>query len=354
MATSHDQPTTVTVPFETWLNNPTRDSVTWVIAGRSCSGKSTLVKNLLRLEDESLSPSSDAKSIEVYHHNAGNPGVELTIVEIPGLDVDTGSTNQNAEFAAITDELRNVSKEGVDVLLYCISIAPSARIAADIESKIINLLTTVLKPQIWERAVIIFTSADYVKDRHAKNPASMKNPALESVMDEYARTFEELLKAANVGSFTVLPLYHVQDSDRLRPLQEIPALSVGETLSAKVLPNLKWEEHLYSEMLNKCALRAVPMLVNIRENQLSKGATIKGRLIRASWFGLNAASFAYLIATRCFGSSSVTGILFGVIIGGIIAFFAGRLRTGTSTWASSARSIAQVRFQQDQVEKKQH
>ena len=346
---------TVAVPFETWLGSSTRGNTTWMIAGRSCSGKSTLVENLLRLDSrhESLSPSSSdaAKSmIQVYHHNAGNPGVELTIVEIPGLD--TGSADENEEFSAITDELQNVIKGGVDVLLYCISIALSAKVPADIESKIINVLTTVLKPQIWERAVIVFTSADYVKDRHDNNP--VKNPTLENVMKEYAQKFEEILKAAIDGSFTVLPLYHVQDSDTMRPLQEIPALPVGETLSAKLLPNVKWEEHLYSEMLTKCTLRAVPMLMDIGKNWLSKGNTIKERLIRASWFGLIAASFAYLIAARYFGSTSVTGILFGVIIGSIVAFLAGRLGIGASTWASSARSIAKVRFQQDKVEKKQH
>ena len=347
---------TVAIPFETWLGNPTSVCMTLVIAGRSCFGKSTLVENLLGLEHGSLSPSSDARSIKVYHRNAGNPGVELTIVEIPGLDKD--STNPNKEIAAVTDELQNVTKGGgVDLLLYCISIAPSARVAADIESKTINLLTAVLKPQIWERAVIAFTSADYVKDRHAKNPPSMANPALESVMKEYAQKFEEILKAANVGSFTVLPLYCVQDStsERMRPLQEIPALPAGETLSAKLLPSMKWEEHLYSEMLTKCTLRAVPMLVNIGKNQLSKGDTI---LALASRFGLqmSVVTLAYFIATRCFGLSFVSTskpaeILFAVFIGGTVAFLAERFGTRTSTWASSAHSIAQIRFQ---AEKKQH
>jgi hypothetical protein len=281
----------------------------------------------------------------VYHRSAGNPGVELAIVEIPGLDAD--STNPDEDFAAVTDELQNVIKGGADLLLYCVSIAPSARVAADIESKIINLLTTVLKPQIWERAVIVFTSADYVKDRHAKYPASVNNPALESVMNEYTQRFEEVLKAANVGSFTVLPLSRVQDSERIsmRPLQVIPALPVGETLNAELLPSVKWEEHLYSVMLTKCTLRAVPMLVNTGNNQLSKGNTIK----RLMWFGLRVAgaSFAYLIATYYFGSTTVMKIFFGEIVG-VIALFA--IGTGASTWASSARSIAQVRFQ---VEKKQ-
>ena len=354
-STTCDATVHVAVPFETWLGNPTSGCMTLVIAGRSCSGKSTLVENLLGLEHGSLSPSSDAQSIKVYHRNAGNPVVELTIVEIPGLDTDS-ALNPNEEIAAITDELQNVIKGGADLLLYCISIAPSARVAADIESRIINLLTTV-QPQIWERAVIGLTSSDYVKDRHAKNPPSMDKPALESVMKEYAQKFEEILKAANVGSFTVLPLYCVQDStsERMRPLQEIPALPAGETLSAKLLPSVKWEEHLYSEMLTKCTLRAVPMLVNIGKNQLSKGDTI---LALASQFGLqmSVATLAYFIATRCFGlsfasTSKPAEILFAVFIGGTVAFLAERFGTRTSTWASSAHSIAQIRFQ---AEKKQH
>jgi GTPase SAR1 family protein len=329
--------------FEAWLDNPASGSTTWVIAGRSHSGKTTLVENLLSLDLENASPESpDAKKIEVYSHNVGNS--ELKIVEIPGLD---SIANQNE--SAITNRLQSMTGGAADVLLYCISIDPSSRLDNITEGKTINLLTAIFKAQIWERAILVFTFADYAMDRHTRNP--VKTQALENLMKEYAQKFEKLIEAADIGSvFTVLPLYRTRrprlDSEP-RFLREIPALPVGETLSAKLLPNVKWEEHLYSEMLTKCTFRAVPMLVKIGKNQIrSKGNSIKRRLM---WFGLRVAgaSFAYLIATSYFGSTTVMKILFGEIVG-VIALFA--IGTGSSTWASSAHSIAQVRFQ---VEKKQ-
>ena len=329
--------------FEAWLDNPA-SSMTWVIAGRSHSGKTTLVENLLSQPEKE---SSDANRIEVRSHKVGNS--ELKVIEMPGLD----SIPDQSE-ATITNSLQSVTGGVADILLYCVSIDPSSRLDNIIEGKTIKLLTTVFKAQVWERAILVFTFADYAKDRHAKNPA--KTPTLENVMKEYAQKFEERLKAAGIGSFTVLPLYHTRDNEpRLLP-QEIPALPAGEMLSAKLLPSVKWEEHLYSEMLTKCTLRAVPILVNIGKNQLSKHNTIKGRLTRASWFGVVcAAGFAYFVATYCsFGLTSWMGKLCGISIGGlgiVAALFAG---IGSSTWASSARSIAQVRFRQDQAEKKQH
>ena len=325
--------------FKAWLDNPA-SNMTWVIAGRSHSGKTTLVENLLSLPKKE---SSDANRIEVRSHKVGNS--ELKIIEIPGLD---SIPDQNE--ATITNSLQSTTGGEADILLYCISIDPSSRLDNTVEGKTIKLLTTVFKAQVWERAILVFTFADYAKDRHAKNPA--RAPTLENVKKEYAQKFEEILKAADIGSFTVLPLYHTRENESKLLPQTIPALPVGETLSAKLLPSVKWEEHLYSEMLKKCTLRAVPMLVNIGKNQLSKRNNIKGRLTRASCFGLSAASFVYFIATYCFGLTSGIGILCGVNIGGMVAaLFAG---IGSSTWASSARSIAQVRFQQDQVEKKQH
>ena len=327
--------------FEAWLDN-SAGSTTCVIAGRSHFGKTTLVENLLSLP-EKASESSDVKKIEVRSHKVGNS--ELEIVEIPGLD---SIPDQNE--ATITNSLQSTTGGKADILLYCVSIDPSSRLDNTVEGKTIKLLTTVFKAQVWERAILVFTFADYAKDRHAKNPA--KTPTLENVMKGYVQKFEEILKTADIGSFTVLPLYHTRDNKpRLLP-QEIPALPVGEMLSAKLLPGVKWEEHLYSEMVTKCTLRAVPILVNIGKNQLLKRNTIKERFTRASCFGLSGAGFAYFIVTYCFGLTSGIGILCGVNIGGMVAaFFAG---IASSTWASSARSIAQVRFQQDQAEKKQH
>ena len=323
--------------FKAWLDNPA-SNMTWVIAGRSHSGKTTLVENLLSQPEKE---SSDANRIEVRSHKVGNS--ELKIIEIPGLD----SIPDQSE-ATITNSLQSTTGGEADMLLYCVSIDPSSRLDNIVEGKTIKLLTTVFKAHVWERAILVFTFADYAKDRHAKNPA--KTPTLENVKKEYAQKFEEILKAADIGSFTVLPLYHTRDSEpRLLP-QEIPALPAGETLSAELLPSVKWEEHLYSEMLKKCTLRAVPMLVNIGKNQLLKGNM---RLTRVSWFGVVcAAGIAYyFIARYCFGLTSVTGILSIGGLGMVAAIFAG---IGSSTWASSARSIAQVRFQQDQAEKKQH
>ena len=319
--------------FEAWLDNPASGSTTWVIAGRSRSGKTTLVENLLGLENISKVTSSDAKRIEVYSHNVGNS--ELKIVEIPGLDC---IVDQNE--STITNRLQSLTGGEADILLYCVSIDPSSKLDDSTEGKTINLLTAVFKKQVWERAILVFTFADYTKERHVRNP--VKIPTMENVVEDYAQKFEKILKVAGIGSFTVLPLCHARDS-KLGLFQEIPALPTGERLNTKLLANVKWEEHLCMEMLSKCSLKAVPIFINIiGKNQLSSGTIINRRAIRALCFGLAAASFLYLIATRCsWEMTSMTRIMLGVnIIGGILALFG----TDAPTRVSLARSIAQIRF----------
>ena len=321
--------------FKTWISQ-TAGSMTLAIAGQSGAGKSALLKNLFGLEDHS--PSSDTKCVQVYNCNFEN--TQLTIVDIPGLD-------SSAQQPEIISQLQHKTNGEADLLLYCVSIAPSSRLG-DLDSKIVNLLTTVFKTQIWERAVLILTFADYVNERHAKNPA--ENPTIEHVMKDYVQAFEKILKAVHIDSFTVLSLHDqgLSKGERLRPLHQIPALPVGETPGEKLLPNTKWDEHLYLEMLTKCTLDAVPLLLNAAKDQILKGNTTKQVAIGA-FLGLNFGTGAVYLITRGIGMTSVTGIILGVLIGGIVGVIAAVLVGSASK--SLAYSVAKTRFQ---TEKKQH
>ena len=316
-----------TGPLKTWLSQSS-GCVTLVIAGRSGSGKSTLLKNLL--PGHSCQPlhsqESDTKHVQVFKYDF--VGVQLTIIDVPGLH----SSDQN-DVTEITKELQSRTNGEADVLLYCASVSPSSRLGEE-DGRIINLLKTVFGPSIWERAVLIFTFADYVMERNKKNPS--KNPTVEHVMEDYARRFEEILKMANIESFTVLPLLQEESEGErayLRPPQQIPALPASETPSTKLLSYVNWDDCVYLEMLKKCKLDAVPKFVSVvrcRNNSVFFGTLIVGAGVLA-------------VIAKAIGMSVVTVIILGVIAGSVCYCVVTAVSRGPKI-SSIARSIAEARF----------
>ena len=161
-------------------------SLTLVTAGQFGVGKSTLVKNLLRLSDHYAEAHITAhsravtKKIECYSSLINN--VIVTIINTPGL---AGASNDDE--AKILAQLHEKSKGKADILLYCISMAPSSKVGA-LDRRIVDLLTMAFSPKIWERAIVVLTFADTVNER-SKKPG---NPTVQAVMIEYAAAFQEL------------------------------------------------------------------------------------------------------------------------------------------------------------------
>ena len=196
-------------------------------------------------------------------------------------------------------------------------------------------MTDIFKRQIWERAIIVFTFADYVNDRHV---AAAENPSLECVMEDYAKNFGEILEA-QVGSFTVLSsLFHIREGHNGLKPGKIPALPAAETVKSKLL---KWDEHLYLQMLTKCSFETVPILVKMEKNLIQKTTTSMSLLIEMCIIGVNIlGGVAYLVATSEAKLSSAVVVVAGVV-GGVTIFLLER-----NEHMSSARSISYVRFQE--------
>ena len=252
--------------------------MTLVIAGQSGAGKSTLVQNLLHLEDNDAnaplagqSPDSVTKEVKPFHGNIN--GVMIAIVDMP--DLAGASDNEEKKIIA---ELIKVTEGRADMLLYCVNMGPSGRIGNS-DRKIVKMLTSVFTPEIWERAILVLTFGDDVKERNRKRGTTAMTPTVEAAMNSYAKAFERILLANSTAQMKVIPVLKDEDSES-RPAEEIAAVVAGEMPDEEILPGVKWNACIYKEVLKKCECDAIPSILKIiiPESEYAQDGTILGTI----------------------------------------------------------------------------
>ena len=330
MATNTDEST-----FNEWLKKTGR-GMTLVTAGQSGVGKSTLVKNLLHLADNDADTpiagqSPDSVTKEVKSFISCINGVTITIVDTPGL----AATSDNEEKKIIA-ELTKVTEGCADMLLYCVNMGPSGRIGNS-DRKIVQLLTSVFTPEIWERAILVLTFGDDVKERNQKRGTTAKTPTVEAAMNSYAKAFERILLANSTIQIKVIPVLKNEGAE-LRPAREIAAVAAGETPDEEILPGMKWNMFVYKEVLNKCKRDTIPSILRIIlepipdyvQEEADKGAEhgIVGGIIGGAAAG----------ASLGFAAGGV-GAIFGAIVGAIGGGIGGK-----KYMHSTYREIAYFRY----------
>jgi GTP-binding protein EngB required for normal cell division len=305
--------------FREWKDNtkPGR-GMTLVTAGQSGAGKSTLVKNLLRDPAPRSAHSPNSITKDVKSHSSLIYDVNVTIIDTPGL---AGASKEDE--AKILAQLHKESKGKADMLLYCISIAPSSKVG-EIDRRIVNLLTMAFSSKIWERAIVVLTSADYVKDRN-KKPG---NPTVQAAMKEYATAFQPILTSIADG-VTVTPVLK-KNSATKRCDKEIAAVAAGETPDEEILPGMKWNECVFKEVLKKCSLESVPEIFKLLETSSSawKGAlggaaagAVAGASIGAVAGGVGAIPGAIGGAIGgVVGGGAIGGVVGGGVVGGVVHY----------------------------------
>ena len=316
-------------------------------AGQSGVGKSTLVQNLFHLAPlvgQSLDPViKEAVSFSGYIN-----GVKITIVDMP----DLAATSDDEEKKTIA-ELIKVTEGGADILLYCANMGPGGKLN-ELDRKTIKLLTSVFQPQIWERAILVLTFGDIIKERHQKLGTTVKTPTVETVITNYAEAFGKIL-ADSIAQVRVIPVLKDEGAE-LRPAKEIAAVVSSETTGEEVLPGIKWNTCLYKEVLKKCKRDAVPPMLEILADCVQKEAVGEDTAFYGSQTGsrstdtiIGAAIAGAIIAGAGAGiagaitgaSAGIAGVITGASAGiaGAIAGVGAATIAGATTGAGVAGSI---------------
>ena len=237
--------------LEKWYATTKRKEITLVTAGRSGVGKSTLIGNMLKLEGDAApvhehGPSLTTMEVKVWASTVRD--VKVKIIDTPGL------------VASDVDELKSIAalqKESggkADMLLYCVSLLHNSKIDQT-DEKIIKKLTHVFGSEIWEHAILVFTSANVVKMFPQKN--------IPELVREYASKFQTVLQHV-CPSFSVVSIFTCDQDQEKRDPSTIVALPAGLDPDEELIEGVQWDESIYLEVLKKCNPEAIPALLKVR------------------------------------------------------------------------------------------
>ena len=299
-----------TVVLNSWLTSTKRSVITLVTAGKSGSGKSSLIASMLGLEGENApkinhSPSSVSIEVEVFERKVN--GITLRIVDTPGMGAS------DVEEARIISELQKATQGKADMLLYCVSMLPTSKIDKP-DREIVKKLTYAFGEDCWKQSILVFTFANMVKKAKHK-----------MVIEKYSEKFQEILRSVctHIGhsffsteQYSIVPIFSCDQGKITRSPYDIIALPAGEDPDEEIIDGVRWDESIYMEVLKKCNPEAIPALLKV------KGPTPK--LIR---LGLEIGGFtAFTGAVGAVGG--VAGAVAGGIVGGAIGAGLGLLLGG--------------------------
>ena len=155
------------------------------------------------------------------------------------------------------------SSDGVDLLLYCVSLLPDSKIN-HVDRKIMKYLTSNFGINIWKNTIVVFTSADVLRERSRAPENTSCSMDLKSIVSSYAIKFEKLLHGEVGNSFSIVTLFSSDELKTRRESNEIVALPAGCDFTEQLLHDIKWGELICSEMLKKCKHSAIPLLLEVQ------------------------------------------------------------------------------------------
>ena len=135
--------------------------VVLVVAGKSGTGKSTLINNFLSLDGDKaaesrLQPTSVTSEVRRYDGEVN--GVPIRAIDMPGLHARKHKKDEEMNIVAA---LSNLTQGKADILIYCISLTQRVDI---VDEKNIETLNMAFGKEIWKNAIFVFTHADAVLD----------------------------------------------------------------------------------------------------------------------------------------------------------------------------------------------
>ena len=173
--------------IQQWHQDNSKRDIVIVVAGKSGTGKSTLINNFLALEGSKAAesrrqPTSVTKEVKRYDGEVNS--VHVRAVDMPGLHARKHSSDEEKEVIAA---LTHVTDGNADILIYCVSLAQ--RLDA-IDERNIGTLIKAFGEKIWENAIFVLTHADSVLDDEEHD--------LDELIAEFTKELQEMLAEKGV------------------------------------------------------------------------------------------------------------------------------------------------------------
>ena len=139
--------------FEEWRQEHSIMRI--MITGKTGTGKSTLLNGLLGVSEvdggfqigHGLSRGTAAVTTRSYQKN----GITIVVHDTPGLQDRSGEEERYLQ------EIKEKSEDGIDLMLYCISMKEQRSDLHDYENTAIDKLTSILGQKIWVNTIFVLT-----------------------------------------------------------------------------------------------------------------------------------------------------------------------------------------------------
>ena len=145
--------------IQQWKQDNSMRDIVIVVAGKSGTGKSTLINNFLALDpsraaEARLQSTSVTKDVKRYDEEVN--GVLVRAVDMPGLHARGHTANKEKEVIAA---LSDCTDGNADILIYCVSLTQRLD---GVDEKNITTLIKAFGKKIWDNAIFVLTHADDV------------------------------------------------------------------------------------------------------------------------------------------------------------------------------------------------
>ena len=288
-----------------WRRDSNGRPLVLVLLGKSGVGKSTLINNFLDLKKEERCETGDGASttsLEVVTKEKVKEDIIVQAIDTPGLE-GVGKISSRKVVKDVAKE--PTANNGVDVVLYCISIHPASHIDSS-DVKIIDLLTSTFGSEIWRHTILCLTFANL---RQPKNDDNYK-----LLIESYAQQFEKALWQANVFDVQVRSIFSTTP-EIAQSKKTIPAIPVGLDPKKSLPLNSNWSDQLFNELLKQSNPKsAAPQLLE-PVGILLPAAELGGSITTGTALG---AAIGTAIGFPIFGIGAIPGVAVGALIGGVV------------------------------------
>ena len=225
----------------------TKTGLRIVVAGKTGTGKSTLLNTFLGVDIFEEGSSFDPVTTHVKEYKLTKNGVDITVWDCPGLQDGSGEEDQYLE------ELKTKTKGDIHLMLYCIDMRETR---SDLHwGSAIDKITNKLGKDIWKNTALILTFANMYQLRIQKYE---KTPEEEVEMfttkvDEWREKFQEKLRSIDgINSTTI---------------DELKVLPAGKDGRIPLCGRQNWLSELWAEMLTKVKAEAQKAVTKLNEDR---------------------------------------------------------------------------------------
>ena len=233
-----------------------------IVIGKTGTGKSTLINGLIGAPvakvEYDLTTEGVTEKVESYPSKIND--IEIVAYDSPGLEDGSGKEEDYLE------EIYQTCQQGIDLVIFAISMTGKRFTPDNPDARAIEKFTRKLKPEIWERTLVVLTCANVCEalNPHLRRKSKEeKKLFFKKLVSDYTAVIHQTLKTTDVPAAIV---------------EKVKVVPVGHEFEPELLDGTLWFSNFWFECFTAIPTRkgrASLARVNCHRFKSSKDVTQK-------------------------------------------------------------------------------